>query len=486
MSQSQSDSTQSSTGSWSGELDTSGRESSPASRQVLLPPRWALGYHESYEALPAPDALVTIARRFRNRDTPLESLQLTPSHSHTASTESGIPIDVANQLHDLGIKTPRSIDVSPDDLQTGPVVHEQHHTEYPAGGSRRSRPLLLTRTIGPDTPPHAAVSFPLQLSDWSDLGRALEKCLDVSNRRFPLCGPELHVTDATSASELMVRWIQLAVFLPLLHVLFPEPNLSSDRIWPFDRQVTTVWRRYLGLRYKLLPYLYSMFDQYRRKGLLPLRTVHVNGARSDRHSGQKQFFVGSSMMIAPILEKGKTERPVYFPGDSWFHFWNNRLYEGEQTTIQQAPLARIPVFARGGSVIPLHPYMCYSDSYRSSTLILRTYPRGNRSNEVYLDDGRTFAYTNGDYHRLTIHALQEDNRFSLKIEHDGNRPLPYDHFEWQLPLKRFGSAAVDDRPLDYYDVPERFTAADEGIFEGHYFLRIRTTADLRTLELAST
>ncbi len=449
-------------------------------RRIVMPPHWALGYHEAYEQPPGIDELLRRVHRFQETDTPLASIQL-PSEtpvSDQASSES-----IENRLKELGVHVARA--VASDTRRTGDgsaVGFVRYSSKSASGHSVSDRRLLFAETLDDRTPRDAAVTVPVYPGSRGNLRRMVARCVELSSRGFPLCGTEFRNIDSANPA-LVIRWVQLAAVLPLLRLRMTSLRPAQRSLWPLPRHIARTWRRYLSFRHKLFPYLYTTFDEYRQTGKPPIRTLPADADEPASTGDDRAFSLGSALAIVPVEAETADQLSIDLPEGEWFRFWTNDRCPGGQSVSVPVSAHQIPVFARAGSVVPLYPFRQRLDGHPPRTLVLRAYPYGSRRSAVYTDDGQTYAYENGDYHRLVIETVQNHERFVLDLTHEGERNIPHDRLEWQVPAGIARSAAVEERELPVYSAPRKFTDADRGIFHGHFFLRIRTPADVDRVDV---
>ncbi len=196
-------------------------------------------------------------------------------------------------------------------------------------------------------------------------------------------------------AELFARWFQWGAFCPIFRTHGTRPE---NEPWSFGPEVEAVCRRYITLRYRLLPYIYSCAWHTAQAGRPFMRAMVMDFPDDLRAvKAERQFMFGPSFLVAPITEPGARSHPVYLPAGVWFDFWTGQRYEGGQTVEALAPLDRIPLFVRAGSVVPFGPEMLYADEKRFNPVEVHVYPGGDGSFDLYEDDGDTYAYANGAY-----------------------------------------------------------------------------------------
>lgn len=193
--------------------------------------------------------------------------------------------------------------------------------------------------------------------------------------------------------ELMTRWFQYGTFLPTL-------RLHGDRkhadIWSFGKQAETIMARYDQLRYQLIPYIYSQAKFTHDTGAPFMRPLWMDfGTDPNVANIGTQYMFGPAFLVAPVTEQGQTEKDVYLPaGTDWYDFWTNEKFSGGRWIKAQAPIDRIPVFVKAGSVIPMGADVQSTRGKQAIAQVL-VYPGKDGEFSLYDDDGVSYDYEKG-------------------------------------------------------------------------------------------
>ncbi len=202
-----------------------------------------------------------------------------------------------------------------------------------------------------------------------------------------------------TTAELYVRWMEYGVFTPVTraHGAGESVSGSPTEPWKFGEEAENVCREMLSLRYRLLPYNYTMAYRNYRTGLPLARPLIMMYPRDSAYADESSTYLwGDDFLVAPVVEADQRTKPVVFPRGEWVNFWSDESVEGGRTIVVDAPLGRIPLFVRSGSIIPLAPLMRYSDERPLDTLTLAVYPGNSGGDSFYEDDGKTTAYQDGE------------------------------------------------------------------------------------------
>jgi alpha-glucosidase (family GH31 glycosyl hydrolase) len=202
--------------------------------------------------------------------------------------------------------------------------------------------------------------------------------------------------------ELYVRWMEYGAFCPVAraHGAGEMVNGFPTEPWQFGPAAEEICRSVLRLRYRLLPYIYTLAHQAYRSGLplaRPLIMMYPGDARFINESSS--FMLGDELLVAPVVGAGETERRVDLPEGDWVNYWTGEVIRGGTSVDVPAPLGTIPLFVKSGSILPMAPPMEYSDQKPLDTLTLCVYPAAGRTGSftLYEDDGATTAYQSGSY-----------------------------------------------------------------------------------------
>ena len=211
----------------------------------------------------------------------------------------------------------------------------------------------------------------------------------------PFCGVDLGGFGHDCSAELLVRWYALGLFYPFfrnhcsLHGKPQEP-------WVFSAEVEDHCRKLIETRYKLIPYIESLFFEHTRSGAPLMRPLSWHYA-GDAFASQidDQFLFGEDILVAPIVQRGRTMRSVYFPAGKWHRFEGGETYEGGRLYEVHLPLGEVPAFVRDGAIIPLADVVQHTGELVNAGITFQSY--GDKCHGMYYqDDGQTFGYERDD------------------------------------------------------------------------------------------
>jgi len=211
--------------------------------------------------------------------------------------------------------------------------------------------------------------------------------------------------------ELLTRWYQWGAMSPIFRM---HGYQTETEPWKFGQKVEDNMRKMMNLRYRLLPYIYSEAWQVTKNGSTMMRPLVMDfNGDTDAVSRQFQYMFGKSILTAPVTEANVTEWNVYLPKSAgWFDFWTGKQFKGGQTVKTAAPLDKIPLFVKAGSIIPMGKII-QSTAEKSDTLEIRVYKGANAKFDLYEDEGDNYNYEKGKY--STISFKWDEKTQSLTI-----------------------------------------------------------------------
>ncbi|HZQ53207.1 MAG TPA: TIM-barrel domain-containing protein [Bryobacteraceae bacterium] len=271
---------------------------------------------------------------------------------------------------------------------------------------------------------------------WKTLAEQIPVGLNAGLTGLPYWGTDTggFVPTKELTGELYVRWFQFSAFCPLFRshgrtwkLRLPwgwdtgdfgpvevDMNRMPDPKELHNAQVEPICRKYLDLRYQLLPYTYSAVREGHETGLPLMRALWLHYSRDAKAAAlSDEYLWGRDLLIAPVTQPGATSRQVYLPPGVWYDFWSGERVEGPRVVERAVDLATMPIYVRSGTVLALGPVRQYVTQRSDKPMTLRVHPGTGGQTQIYADDGESFAYERGEFMRLNLDW--DDNRRQLTV-----------------------------------------------------------------------
>ncbi|MFZ6745308.1 glycoside hydrolase family 31 protein [Undibacterium sp. JH2W] len=327
-----------------------------------------------------------------------------------------------NEISTWGQKMPNNILF---DYDEHPTTHKQGRNVYALEMARAShegmkqatgeRPFTLSRSGYAGLQRYAAIWTGDNTADEDHmlLGVRLLNSLGLSG--MPFTGMDIGGFTGTPTPGLYARWMQIGAFTPYFRNHAASDSRSSEP-WTYGEDVLNISRNYINLRYRLMPYLYSSFYQASTTGLPIMRSLAIDYTHDEqvysRHY-QNQYMFGDAFLVAPFASNKELGR-LYLPQGDWYDLYSDQLEHGRQTKALELHLEHLPVYVKAGSIVTMQSLVQSTAQPPEDTLFIHVYqgPQGS-SVSYYEDDGKSYAYQNGEYYKRQISFLPERKEIQL-------------------------------------------------------------------------
>ena len=256
-------------------------------------------------------------------------------------------------------------------------------------------------------------------SSWNVLRQTIGTVLGLGLSGVPYSGPDIGGFSGQPSTEMFVRWFQLGSFLPFFRV-HSAYYLPPREPWEWDDEVLGILREYLDLRYRLMPYWYTLAHEASRTGYPIVRPLFWRSPdQKELWDTDDAFMLGDALLVAPIVEEGAQRRTVSLPPGRWYDMHDDRTFDSPKTSPAQvdlnAPLGRCPVLALAGSVLPTE---------EDGRLVLHVYAPSSTEEgafQLYSDTGDGY----GDWRLDRFTLSSEADGLVLRCDSEGEYPFPY-------------------------------------------------------------
>jgi alpha-D-xyloside xylohydrolase len=320
--------------------------------------------------------------------------------------------------------------------------------------------VILTRSAFAGQQRNAAASWSGDISaNWITLRRQVAAGLSFSMSGLPYwttdVGGFFRPDDQYTSNayhELLIRWFEYGTFCPIFRV---HGYQSNAELWNYGPEVERVLTDYDELRYRLLPYIYSAAWGVTHNGETLMRALPLEFSSDPRaRTVSDEFLFGPALLINPISTEGARETTVYLPaGSDWIDFWSGKRVSGGQNITAEAPLDRIPIYAKAGSIVVFGPN-AQSASAKPDPIDLRIYTGADGDFTFYEDAGDSYDYEHGAYATIPIHWNNKAEKLTIG-DRQGNFPGMPEHRIFRV-VHVTGSNGVGLQPTSNFDATVEF------------------------------
>jgi alpha-glucosidase len=354
----------------------------------------------------------------------------------------------------------------PDDVRHdydgNPCSHRKAHNIYGMQMARATyhglkkfsypkRPFVITRAAYSGTQRYTSTWTGDNVATWDHLSIANQQAQRMCMSGFSFAGSDIGGFAEQPSGELFARWIQLGVFHPFCRV-HSSGDHGEQEPWVFGKTVTDIVRKFIEIRYQLLPYLYTTFWRYADEGIPILKSlVLFDQEDPNTHFRNDEFIFGEKILVCPIIEANSKGRRMYIPRGKWYNFWDNSIVEGGEEVWVDADIDSLPIFVKEGAIIPKYPIQQYVGEKVIEQLELDVYYKlGKESSEVYEDAGDGYDYKKGRYSLRNFNQVGKENSLTIQQFKSGKFITSYNSFKINihgLPFK-IAKIEVDNEEID--------------------------------------
>ncbi len=316
-----------------------------------------------------------------------------------------------------------------------PLFHAKGVYEGQRRATRNKRVFILSRSAFAGSQRYAAAVWSGDvLSDWLSFKRQIPAGLNYALSGMPywttdIGGFFIGNPNDSRYRELFVRWFEYGAFCPIFRT-HGTRTTNHNELWSYGARAQKILVKFDRLRYRLLPYIYSLAWMTTHDAYTPMRPL-VMDFRDDRQAMNigNQFMYGPDLLVNPVTRPGATSRRLYLPRTEWYDFWTGASEPGGRRITASAPLSRIPLYVRAGSVLPLGPEIQYAGQKPANPIELRVYPGADGRFTLYEDEGDNYDYEKGVYATIPFHWDNARQTLTIGARHG--------KFPGMLPTRTF-------------------------------------------------
>lgn len=355
------------------------------------------------------------------------------------------------------------------------LTRNRMHWEGPQIDRPNERPYALHRNGYAGMQRYASFLWSGDVySTWETLKTQVPIAINTSLSGAPYWGTDIggFVPTKEFTAELYLRWFQFGAFCTLfrshgrtwklrlpwgwntgdpgpVEVRNYDGSATPDASQLHNQQVEPICRKYLELRYRMLPYLYSAVRECATTGMPVMRALWLHYPDDPiAIARQDQYLWGRDLLVAPVIEKAAVSRSVYLPRGRWYDFWTNDVMEGHREITREIDLETIPLYVRAGAILPLAPVRQYTGEKVDKPISLSIYPGADSSFLLYEDDGHSFDYRKGEWMGLRLEWRDKQRVLRLSLA-PGSRMLPPLQRKIEVNVLQTQKQVVfDGKPMD--------------------------------------
>ncbi|MDG1572591.1 glycoside hydrolase family 31 protein [Robiginitalea sp. M366] len=337
------------------------------------------------------------------------------------------------------------------------------------------RPFVITRAAYAGTQRYACTWTGDNVATWEHLWIANVQVQRMCMSGYSFVGTDIGGFAEQPNGELFARWVQLGIFHPFCRV-HSSGDHGDQEPWSFDEEVTNIVRKFVELRYQLLPYIYTMFWKYVKEGVPMLKPlVYFDQEDAQTHFRTDEFIFGEHILVCPVQEPNAKGRRMYLPRGKWHNYWTGEVLEGGSEKWVAADIDKIPIFIKEGAIIPLYPVQQYVGEKTIEQLRLNVYYKlGVEQSTLYEDAQDGYDYKKGGYSLRNFRVSGREKEIIIQQYKDGSYITPYKDMKVNLiglPF-RIKSVEVDNQKVDLKSVRpngDNTIVVDKNFGELHIF-----------------
>lgn len=267
------------------------------------------------------------------------------------------------------------------------------------------RPFVLTRAAYSGAQRYAATWTGDNSSTWNHLAMSTPMLLSMGISGFPLIGDDIGGFAGSPSADLLTRWFEVGALNPIYRD-HTAKGTADQEPWVHGPEQEAIRRRYIELRYRLLPYLYTGIEEAARTGVPLMRPLFLEYPHASEFYGDnRDFLFGRDLFVAPVTKEMVDAEEISLPPGEWYDFWTSEKRADKEEIKLHPKLEEMPLYVRAGAIVPMQPVVQHTGETPNGPLELRVYlPASAASKDcrgsLYQDDGHTFAYEKGEILRI--------------------------------------------------------------------------------------
>jgi alpha-glucosidase len=291
------------------------------------------------------------------------------------------------------------------------------------------RPFVLTRAAYAGAQRYAATWTGDNSSTWNHLKMSTPMLLSMGISGYPLVGDDIGGFAGSPTADLLTRWFEVGALNPIYRD-HTAKGTADQEPWVHGPEHEAIRRKYIELRYELMPYLYTGIEEASRTGIPLMRPVFLEYPQASEFYGDnRDFLFGRDFFVAPVTTEMVDAEEILLPPGEWYDFWTNTKLSSKEKFNLHPRLDEMPLYVRAGAIVPMQPLVQSTGEKPNGPLELHVYlPAGTAGDDcrgtLYQDDGHTFAYQKGEILRVNYSCQVSNGSVTVtsRIEKNAFRP----------------------------------------------------------------
>jgi alpha-glucosidase len=313
------------------------------------------------------------------------------------------------------------------------------------------RPFVLTRAAFSGAQRYAATWTGDNSSTWNHLKMSTPMLMSMGISGMPLVGDDIGGFAGSPTPDLLTRWFEVGALNPIYRD-HTAKGTADQEPWVHGPEHEAIRKKYIELRYRLLPYLYTLVEETTRTGIPLMRPLFLEYPQAPEFYGDdRDFLFGRDLFVAPVTTEMLDAEDISLPPGDWYDFWTGAKHARGESIQLRPRLDEMPVYVRAGGILPMQTVVQNTGQTPDGPLELRVYPGEDCRGSLYEDDGHSFAYQKGEILRINYSCAASSSSVTVssKVEKNAYRPW------WgSTALTVFGAAAapkevrIEDRVIE--------------------------------------
>jgi alpha-glucosidase len=284
------------------------------------------------------------------------------------------------------------------------------------------RPFVLTRAAYSGTQRYAATWTGDNSATWNHISMSTPMLLNLGLSGYALAGDDIGGFASSPPTDLLTRWYELGVFNPIYRD-HGAKGTADHEPWASGPEQEAIRRRYIELRYQLLPYIYTGIEDMSRSGIPFMRPIFLDYPQQENfYNDDRDFLFGNDLFVAPVVTETLDAEELQLPPGDWYDYWTSQKHATKEKIALHPALDVLPLYVRAGAIIPMQPIVQNTEEKPNGPLEIKVYAGDDCRGSLYEDDGHTFAYQRDKFRRtnyncrvspgsVTVSATTEKNTF---------------------------------------------------------------------------